>query len=263
MLEHDLDLAATVPDEQREVALRSAVAAAERHPAGAWEPGPGLRRGLCGLVLDGLVARELAAAGTVSAELLGPGDVLVAPADDPVGFVPVKISWFILEPMTVAWLGDHFALALRRWPELNRALFRRVGEASRRAAFTQNLAQLTRVDDRVLALLWHLAERFGRVTPAGVVVPLRLTHRMTARLVGARRPSVTTAFATLERSGAIERRGDGAIVLHRRLEAPLVHAAEHRAPWLIRSSREVVLDDLRGRSRRQRTTSADGKAASL
>jgi hypothetical protein len=115
-----------------------------------------------------------------------------------------------------------------------------------RASFTQNLAQLTRVHDRVLVLLWHLAERFGRVTPDGVVVPLRLTHRMIARLVGARRPSVTTAIAALERTGTIERRGDGAIVLHDQPRAALLRAVRSGGgPWSGRAGRDIVLDDLR------------------
>src|SRR4051794_33659186 len=261
VLDHDPDLGEGLSPADRDLARRFALARAERHPAGPWRPRTG--GCLCGLVLHGLVAREVTAAGTVSAELLGPGDVIAPVTGRQGDFVPTSVEWFVVEPVEVAWLGARFEQALRRWPELNRALFQRLGEATGRAGFTQNLAQLTRVDERVLMLLWHLAERFGRVTPDGVVLPLRLTHRMIGRLVGARRPSVTTAFATLERSGAIERRGDGAIVLHRRPEEPLVHAAENRAPWLLRSSREVVLDDLRVPGRGQRTTSADGKSASL
>jgi hypothetical protein len=38
------------------------------------------------------------------------------------------------------------------------------------------ITQLPRVDRRVLALLWQLAERWGRVTPSGVEVRLELTH---------------------------------------------------------------------------------------
>ena len=58
----------------------------------------------------------------------------------------------------------------------------------------QAIAHLTRVDDRLLALLWCLAERWGRVVPDGVLVSLRLSHRTLAGMVGARRPSVTTAL---------------------------------------------------------------------
>jgi hypothetical protein len=64
----------------------------------------------------------------------------------------------------------------------------------RSLAFQRAIAQLPRVDDRMLVLLWALAERWGRVSPDGVRVPVGLPHRMLATLVGARRPSVTTAL---------------------------------------------------------------------
>src|SRR3954468_4094789 len=98
----------------------------------------------------------------------------------------------------------------RRWPELSVALLQRAQRRADRLAVTQAIAQLTRVDDRVLALLWHLSERWGRMTPTGVVLPLRLTHKAIARLVGAQRPSVTTAINGLEKRVLVARREDGA-----------------------------------------------------
>jgi hypothetical protein len=47
------------------------------------------------------------------------------------------------------------------------------------------------------------------VTLDGVVVPVRLTHDMIGRLVGAHRPSVTTAVSELTREGRIARLPDG------------------------------------------------------
>jgi hypothetical protein len=43
------------------------------------------------------------------------------------------------------------------------ALFDRLSERSMRLATTQAISQLTRVDRRLKALFWHLAERWGRV----------------------------------------------------------------------------------------------------
>jgi Crp-like helix-turn-helix domain len=48
-----------------------------------------------------------------------------------------------------------------------------------------------------MALFWHLAERWGRVSGNGVLVPLALTHRILGQLVGARRPTVSTALREL------------------------------------------------------------------
>jgi CRP-like cAMP-binding protein len=69
------------------------------------------------------------------------------------------------------------------------------------------------VELRVHALLWHLADRFGRVTPDGVHLPVPLTHRTIGSLVGARRPTVTLAVGELERAGTVHRDGLGGWLL--------------------------------------------------
>ena len=85
---------------------------------------------------------------------------------------------------------------------------------SRAAGFLRAVTHMTRVDDRLLVLMWFLAERWGRVRPEGVVVPLKLTHQLLAALVGAKRPSVTTALGELTAAGLLERRDDGSWLLH-------------------------------------------------
>ena len=52
------------------------------------------------------------------------------------------------------------------------------------------------------------------MTPTGIVVPLPLGHQRLADLVGAHRPSVTTALGELSRGGSISRRDDGNWLLH-------------------------------------------------
>jgi CRP-like cAMP-binding protein len=92
------------------------------------------------------------------------------------------------------------------------------------------LSHLNRVDVRLLAFFWHLADRWGRVGPEGVIVPLRLTHRTLAQLVGAQRPSVTTALGALAGEGRVTRRDDGTWLLHGEPPADLrIAAAEHAA----------------------------------
>ena len=68
------------------------------------------------------------------------------------------------------------ALAVRaaQWPEIFASLVERAARRAERLVVMQAIAHLTRVDDRLLALLWCLAERWGRVAPGGVVVSLRL-----------------------------------------------------------------------------------------
>ena len=51
--------------------------------------------------------------------------------------------------------------------------------------------------------MWLLAESWGRVTQAGIRLPLGLTHDVLGALVGARRPTVTLALRELTERGAI------------------------------------------------------------
>ena len=71
------------------------------------------------------------------------------------------------------------------------------------------ICQLPRVEDRVLAILWLLAESWGRVSAEGVLLPIDLTHQALGELIGAKRPTVTLAVGQLARRGAAERRTAG------------------------------------------------------
>jgi CRP-like cAMP-binding protein len=245
VLEHDPDLARRLSDQDAALARRQTVGVLQEVAPGPWRPAT-IDSGKClfgGLVLNGLLVREVALGSAVSAELLGAGDlVLPRDADEIVPFIPAAPSWTALEPTRVAWLDAPFAVAVRRWPELSAVLLERAQRRFERVAVTQAINQLTRVDDRVLTLLWHLAERWGRMSTDGVVLPIRLTHRVLARLVGARRPSVTTAIGALERRGAIARRPDGSWLL----TGPVPVSANGQAPqspWRARGEPTVVRVD--------------------
>ncbi|HEY3020863.1 MAG TPA: Crp/Fnr family transcriptional regulator [Solirubrobacteraceae bacterium] len=234
VLNEDPDLAHRLDEHEAQAAARQTVGILEQIQPGPWRPAP-VAQGKClfgGLVLDGLLVRELTLAGSVSAELLGAGDlVLPEDADRTVPFVEMRVAWTALEPTRVAWLDAPFAAAMRRWPELGAGLLERTERRFSRLAALQAIGQLTRVDDRVLTLLWHLAERWGRVRTDGIVVPLRLTHKAIARLVGARRPSVTTAIGLLERRGLVERRVDGSWLLLGNPPQSLSRFPAGASPW--------------------------------
>lgn len=76
------------------------------------------------------------------------------------------------------------------------------------------IAHHQRVDDRVLLTLWHVAERWGRVGRDAVLVDLPLSHQRLADLVGAHRPSVTSALGELSKAGRVSRRHSGEWLLH-------------------------------------------------
>ncbi len=217
VLDADPDLGYGLDDEARSAAARFAVAEEMRLEPGAWDPHRafGAGDGILGvLVTSGLLKREVELANSACAELLGQGDLL-RPWQEDVGgqFARFEPAWEILEPTSVAVLDRRFVTVACRWPELFESLMARSIQRSRSLAFHMALSHLTRVDVRLQVLFWHLADRWGRVAPEGVVVPLNLPHRTIARLVGAQRPSVTTALGTLSESGRVTRRDDGSWLL--------------------------------------------------
>ena len=145
----------------------------------------------------------------------------------------------------VAVIDHAFAVRAAQWPEIFASLLDRAARRAERLVVLQAIAHLTRVDDRLLALLWCLAERWGRVAPDGVLVSLRLSHRTLAAMVGARRPSVTTALGQLMARGELERRAEGEWILLG--NAPEATDAG-RAAWLGSSGSDARTIDYKPRS---------------
>src|SRR3954451_6470584 len=168
LLEADPDLGALLSDSRRADAERELVVRTHRLPVGPWDVSrlSGASTDHIGLlILDGVLSRELLVADQVSAELLGPGDVIRPwQTSNRASLLPVEAVWSVLSPVTVAALDRHFAVELARYPEITSVLLDRFGERSIRLATTQAISQLTRVDRRLRALFWHLAERWGRVS---------------------------------------------------------------------------------------------------
>lgn len=163
------------------------------------------------LVLDGLLQRGLEVLGTVvCTELLGPGDLLRPwTEDDRSASVPAEAQWECLPGARLAVLDGRFASETARWPSVAAALIEKAVQRSRSMHFQLAVCHLTGVDKRLLVTFWHLADRFGRMTADGVRLPLPLPHRTLASIVGARRPSVTSALTALRDEGSVERTEDG------------------------------------------------------
>ena len=203
-------------------------------PRGPWNPGRTLMQGsnpIGLLVVHGLLVREATVGDHPSAELLGPGDLLRAWEDrDAEVLLPRSVRWSALTNARVAVIDHALAVRAAQWPEIFAQLVERAARRAERLVIMQAIGHLTRVDDRLLALLWCLAERWGRVVPDGVLVNLRLPHRTLAGMVGARRPSVTTALGQLIARGDIERRPDGGWILHGQPPEPRVAADAGQQP---------------------------------
>ena len=217
LLEADPDLARGLdPRRIREMSPRLVTRAMDI-PRGTWTP----QRILAGgsqpiglLVLDGLLVREATVGDHPSAELLGPGDVMRTWEDhDDDVLLPRRVEWSALTHTRVAVIDHALAVRAAQWPEVFATFVERAARRAERLVIMQAIGHLKRVDDRLLALMWCLAERWGRVVPGGVLVNLRLPHRTLAGMVGARRPSVTTALGQLIARGEIARRASGGWLL--------------------------------------------------
>jgi hypothetical protein len=200
-------------------AKAAAIAAVETLGAGEW-PRHALHdliapEGALGLlVIDGLMTRDVAVLGASFTELIGEGEIL-RPWDSgvPTALDNGSVAWNVIEPTRIAVLDHAFVIRAARWPEIATALVARAVRRSHALTVQLAICNLPRVQTRLLLLMWHLADRWGKVTTGGVVLPLGLTHRTLACLVGARRPTVTTALTQLAAQQRVIRRTDGSWLL--------------------------------------------------
>lgn len=210
LLEHDPGLAWRLPEHERERARLALVAAAETLQPGPWGVDTGQLEGRDGdlgvLVLDGFLLRDVRIAETDCAELVGKGDVLRPWTHLGLGApVPSHVKWTVLRQASVAYIDESFVERAADWPAVIAALAVRGIERAQALAVSLAVSCLTGLSNRMLTLLWTLADRFGRVGPDGVHLDLPLTHQVLARLAGASRPSVSTALKQLEREGLLSR----------------------------------------------------------
>src|SRR5918994_3919777 len=229
IVDADPDLADLLDVRSLERARREALARVQTLSSGEWDAAAAQEpaehhRGY--LIADGLLSRTVDVLGRRCVELVGHGDVMRPWRwDDEGSHVRAEIGWMVLEPTRLAVLDHDFVVRIVPWPQLGLELFNRGTRRAHHLAVALAIAHHQRVDHRLLLTLWHLAERWGRVASDGVLVPLPLSHQRLADLVGAHRPSVTTAMGDLTRSGALSRRDNGDWVLH---GAPPEELRHHR-----------------------------------
>lgn len=218
IVDADPELGDLLSEAQRERARREALTHLRRLSTGEWKVAEAMEpdrhhRGF--MVVDGLISREVDVLGRSCVELIGPGDVLRPWSWDEEGsHVQAEVGWIVLEPSALAVLDHGLVVRLNPWPQLGLELFSRGTRRAHGLAVSLAISHHQRVDDRLLLTLWHLAERWGHVTPDGITIPLPLSHQRLAELVGAHRPAVTSAMGELTRRGAISRRADRTWLLH-------------------------------------------------
>ncbi len=213
LLDLDPELGTLLRGERVQRATRDLQVRPHPLPRGDLDPAALLTRSAADigvLIVSGIVLRQTDIHGEPSGELLGPGDLIrPAPDEAPSGGFEGTTSWLALRPLKVAPIGTPATLTLCRYPEVLVTLLERIETRARRLTVTQGISQLTGVDLRLETLLWHLADRWGKVTPGGVLLTLDLSHRILGILIGARRPTVSTAAALLAAQGRVNRLADG------------------------------------------------------
>jgi hypothetical protein len=252
----DPELAERLDPRQRIEARTRAIVAVADLAAAPWSPerlSKAVSRPFALMVVDGLVLRELLLGGSTATELLGPYDIVAtSPPND--ALLPTETHWSVPQAARVAILDDRLLQILRAWPGVGRVLLDRSARREARLATHRAIAQLPRVDQRLLALFAHLAERWGRVAAAGVVIPLQLTHETLGRLIGARRPTVSLALKELANDSHLERRNDGSWLLRYEAMERLGAEASVPAGWQAGDARSIAAPVAAPPGARHRTT---------
>ena len=215
ILREEPDLADGLSPSDREAAVAAFRADVITVSRPLWEPpeyDPKTTYGL--LVLEGLLGRRVRIGPAVGTELLSCGDIL-RPWDEPTlwGMIPPELDWRVFRPVRLAVLDDRITNLIGRRPQLVVNFSGRFLRRARSVAYIMAISHHTRLEDKLLATLWHLASSFGRVTSEGVVIPFRLTHEVLGEIIGAQRPSITTAIRRLHEAGQIKQDAGGGYVL--------------------------------------------------
>lgn len=143
--------------------------------------------------------------------MLEEGDLLVRPLEPWAASGP-HVRCFAIED-SLAHLVDRDRMeAWMREPALAANLVRVLSAQVADRELAVAIALEPRVERRLLLKLRQLADRWGRVTPDGVRLDLRLTHQELANMVGAVRESVTIAMGRLADAGEIEVRNRALII---------------------------------------------------
>ena len=213
LLEADPELGAELTPEQLADARRLVLPKALLDP-GPWsierlDQAAGVKGALRAfLVLTGAVTIELEIGDHVCTRLITSGELVLLPGSGE-DSLPVRTGWTTLQPAELVILDDRLLIIAAAWPPLMAAILKRAAEQIRHALLQQAINQLPRVEDRLLALLWSIADRRGIVRPHGVWVSLPVTHATLAQMIGARRPTVSLGLRRLQDQRLLVRQDDG------------------------------------------------------
>ena len=214
VLEVEPEMGEALAPEERADARQHAVVPGLILDPGPWRPHEldraqqldGKVRGI--LVVSGSLTINVSLAGRSCTRLIFPGELLLLDGNE-LATIPVWWGWSVVETSRVAVFDDRLLAIGRRWPALMGAILNRAAAQTKQALFQQAISQLPRVEDRLLALLWSIADRSGIVRPDGVWVRLPVTHDALSEMIGARRPTVSLGLRSLADQGLVRAERDG------------------------------------------------------
>jgi CRP/FNR family cyclic AMP-dependent transcriptional regulator len=164
------------------------------------------------MLLDGLLMQTVTLGRHAGLRPIGPGDLLTRTRTARTLLITAA-SCRAVQPSRLALLGPRLMRAVQRWPTLLPGLAERSAEQAERLLAQLMICQLPRVEDRLLSMMWLLAESWGQVTSGGTLLPWSLTHEALGGMVGARRSTVTLALHTLIEDGSLVRQDRGWLLL--------------------------------------------------
>ena len=162
-------------------------------------------------VLSGVIAMDVWLARRTCTRLIAAGEFVLLDGVEE-DSIPISWGWSVIVPARLAVFDERLLAMGQRWPRLLAAVLQRAAQQTRNALLQQAISQLPRVEDRLLALFWSIADRQGVVRPDGVWVELPATHDTIARMIGARRPTVSLGLASLAERGLLTSEGSGWVI---------------------------------------------------
>jgi CRP/FNR family transcriptional regulator, cyclic AMP receptor protein len=214
LLDFDPDLGAELDGDAFEEARRHVLLPALTIATGGWEvEALGSAEGVHGrvygfVIVKGAVTIDVNLGGRACTRLIMPNELVLLDGWES-STLPLTWGWTAIEPTTVGVLDRRLLAIARRWPVLMGAILIRGAEQLRHATLQQAISQIPRVEHRLLALMWSVADHRGVVREDGVWVRLPVTHDALARMIGARRPTVSLGLKGLSERGLLVSEGGG------------------------------------------------------
>lgn len=151
------------------------------------------------MVAAGMLLRRVTIKGGSSVELVGKGDLLLPWRGESASFS--RSEWEVIDRARLAVLDLRPGSPLARSSDLAATIAQRAIDRARWLSLQSAIMSVVGIEERLRALLWALAERWGETVPGGAEIEVNVPQSVLAEMVGARRPTVSLALGTLTERG--------------------------------------------------------------